>query len=80
MRDHLSATANRGWCLSTQWVRNRAEEWRRCRDCEARVSPWDECCPHCGSGQPIKVSVSSVIVMGVSFAFAVLLVVKVFYS
>jgi hypothetical protein len=79
-RGHLTAAGNLCWRLALQWVRNRVREWRHCRDCGDRVSVWNDCCPHCGSGTPTKISVSSSIVMGISFVLAVLLVVKVYYK
>ena len=44
---------------AARWFRKRAEECMTCRDCDAKVAPWDDCCSNCGRGNPARVSTSA---------------------
>ncbi len=40
------------------WYADRAEECRRCHACEGEVAALEKVCPHCGSGEPARLSIA----------------------
>lgn len=42
---------------SEQWLRRRADESVRCRECGGHVELFEEICPSCGVGNPVRISV-----------------------
>jgi hypothetical protein len=64
MRHYAAKIASRGWAHSKRWCRDRLQECITCRQCGTAVRFWDECCGHCGCGQPAKVATSAVVAVG----------------
>ncbi|MCA9238794.1 MAG: hypothetical protein KDA37_01275 [Planctomycetales bacterium] len=49
------------------WFERRVGESTHCRECGAKIKPFDSHCHNCGQGDPAKVNVSALpVVMGVS--------------
>ena len=58
----------------TEWVMCFVEQCRSCRECHARVTLFEEICPHCGIRSPARVSLAmSVTAAGVFVLGLVLL-------
>ena len=73
MRHHVAKIAHRAWNGLKQWCLDRFHECITCRVCGKAVHFWDECCTHCGGGNPAKISISAAIVVGVGCAFLLVL-------
>ena len=72
MRRSIRQIGDRGCAWAKQWVLERRHECLTCRDCGKTVSPWEQCCAHCGIWHPAKVSIAVVIAVGITCALVLL--------